>query len=481
MTGVRSTGVVVSLALLASLVCHVAIQRHFERRTRTIAPVAIDSMSEIDLSTTTAPRICPPVDMPELRALRLPRFLADQQPGNFKSHILPALQIQEGDAGEQPLRADNSPTTVPVPGDAGLAEEPADEEFVSRNVDTSAVRDVIEHELAHAPREERDIWFDELKTLPAGVVRDLLQVRKQLRALPRLLGGIPEKLASTDPAVAPHTHEIIAEPVSQKIRFNLPDHHSAAAALEAAVSQLRHNLVNAATPGFKRLRVTLVDAYATRWQDPGLTDGLAQGTSPGSNIHGEGCRMAPLLLDMKQGSLKKTGRQLDLAIDGDGFFVVKRGESELVTRCGALGLDRDRQLCLAFANEAAVLQPSIRIPEDSREIQISADGIVTVLKTNDAALVVIGQLQLARFASPARLQPAGQTLFVASEASGPAQTGCPLANGRGELQQGCLEQSNVDFEAELDEIEEFMAILKAVPFLNSRPVTASGAQQTPHR
>ena len=497
MTGLRSTGFVVSFGVLAFIVCSVAIQRQFERHSRSMATV---SKTDWTSRHSDASPILP-LEFLDHSDLTLLRTAIDTVP---LGDIVPALQVQEGDDREQTLRAGN-PTVVPAPVDAvpvetpqwpaiWLAPTPAGapvdavpvktpqvDDDSSSTAANSAVRDVIERELAHAPREERDIWFDELKTLPAGVVRDLLQVRKQLRALPRLLGGIPEKLASTDPSLASRTREIAAEPASQKIRFNLPDYYSASVALEAAISQLRHNLTNAATPGFKRLRVTLVDSYSSTSLEPASPDEPGASSSLGTSVHGEGCRIAPLQLDLKQGLLKKTGRQLDLAIDGEGFFVVLRGGKELLTRCGAFTLDHDRQLCLSVADNRVLIQPTIAVPDDARESLVSADGMVSYLKSGEATLTVIGQLRLARVASPARLQPAGQTLFVANENSGRAVIGEPMANGFGELQQGFLEQSNVDFQTELDEIEELMLILKALPFPNSRPVTASSPQQTPTR
>ena len=56
-----------------------------------------------------------------------------------------------------------------------------------------------------------------------------------------------------------------------------------------------------------------------------------------------------------------------------------------------------------------------------------------------------------------------------------------MTEGYGEIQQGFLEQSNVEFQTELDEIEELTMILKALPLVPSRPVTASGPQTTPAR
>ena len=86
----------------------------------------------------------------------------------------------------------------------------------------------------------------------------------------------------------------------------------------------------------------------------------------------------------------------------------------------------------------------------------------------------VGRLQLARFACPERLRPVGTTLLAATEASGAADLGDPEASGRGAIQQGCLEQSNVDVESELADIERLQSLLKSLP-TQARPVTAGGA------
>ncbi len=459
------TGFVASLALLATLVGHFAIHKHFERGARLV------NLDETDFRSPNLP-----FTASELKQFNIPRFLADVSP---EKRVLPAVDIQGDHQLGRVQRVGDPPTPVPAPNDAVPVEIPPSDETLALDIDTSAVRKVIEHELSHASREEREIWFDELKSLPAGVVRDLLQVRKQLHALPRLLGGMPEKLASADPGISGRTHEIAAEPASQKIRFNAPDYVSATAALEAAVSQMRHNLTNAATPGFKRLRVTLVDAYSCNWPGSNSTDEPRAEPSHGIAVQGEGCRIGSLLLDLKQGGLKKTVRQFDMAIDGEGFFVVRRGEKEFLTRCGAFTLDSDRRLCLAMTNDDAILQPVIKIPLDIREIQVSADGVVTALKSGETTLATIGNLQLAQVPSPARLQPAGNSLLIANAESGAVVLGSPMSNGLGEIQQGFLEQSNVDFEKEREEIEELTTILKSLPLPNFRPATANSLQQTP--
>lgn len=436
MNVVRNTAVVVSLMMLM-LVGHLALQQYFVR-----APGVVF----VDVG---------PDGMPTT-------------PGRH----LPLLSLGDQEQPRKLQQVGGAPTAVPEPDDATPVEVNESEALKGNDgPDAAAVRAVIEQELSHTSPEERDIWYDELKSLPAGVVRDLLQVRKQIRALPRLMGGLPEKVASADAGLGNRNQEIKAEPASQKIRFQLPDQNSSANEIEAAISQLRHNLTNAATPGFKRLRVSLVDAYGPGWQDAHSDDETTSTVAPG--FQGEGCRMAPVLVDLQQGSLKKTERPFDLAIDGEGFFVIRRDEKEYLTRCGSFTIDKKRHLCLVTANDDLELLPTIEIPFGVGEVQIAADGVISHQKADEATPVVIGKLQIAQVPSPARLKPIGNGLFMATTESGEIALAQPTSNGLGAIHQGFLEQSNVHFEKETEELQELMTILKSLPIPNSRPATAT--------
>lgn len=470
MKRVQSTAFVVSLAFLAALVTAAAIHRHSLRqaRHRNAAPASgfvlqAQSNCSLPLGQCSSGKSAWPLMMTgDATETKTVVQAIDQQPNGKLQTI---------------TQIDNPLTPVPAPIDATpVVPSVADESIVQ---ESAAVRSVIDQELAQATREEREIWYEELKSLPAGVVRDLLQVRKQIRALPRLLGGIPEKLASAELGSTLRIHEIAADTASQKIRFNLPDQNASGTAVEMAISQLRHNLTNAATPGFKRLRVTLVDKYNPPGAEPSAADSSCE--LPAACLQGDGCRIAPVLLDLQQGLLKKTSRQFDLAIDGEGFFVVRQGEKQLLTRCGALMLDRHRTLCLALADEPAMIEPAIQIPYGIREIQVSAEGVITGMKAGQTTLERLGQLHLARVPSPERLLPVGTTLFSVTSESGNVDLATPMANGLGEIQQGFLEQSNVDFEKERDEIDELSLILKSLPLSNPRSATASNGPETPAR
>ena len=272
---------------------------------------------------------------------------------------------------------------------------------------------------------------------------------------------------------SPH---VTIEAVSQSHRRPFPDWTPTTAAVEQALTLARHNIANSVTPGFQRVRWQLVDAYGIDWSasadgEANESDELAANQD---SIPAEGCRLAATLLDIQPGKLLKTGRSLDLAIDGGGFFQVMVNGKSAFTRCGALVINSRRRLCLSVAGESAELQPPITIPAVAQEIQITARGEIILLETAGANVQVVGQMQLARFACPERLRPIGATLLSAAKGSGEPDLGEPESSGFGAIQQGCLEQSNVEVETELADIERLQSLLKSLP-VQTRPVTASGA------
>lgn len=478
MRGMRNTGGVVSLALLASLVGHYAIHRHFERRSQVqLSHANFKQVADFDADSNSDDEFEPP--QPDVLRLHQPEALKEQ----ILREVVAALNEQDAIVLPPVLQVGDSPSQVPSPAESLPDDIPETVGPAPDAGEAAAVRGVIEQELSHATREEREIWFDELKTLPAGVVRDLLQVRKQLRALPKLMGGMPEKLASVELDDVPtRSREIAAEPASTRIRFNTPDQMASVTALEVMISQLRHNVTNAATPGFKRLRVTLVDVYGSQSGHSPASGEPAALQPLEASIQGDGCRMGPVLVDQTQGPLRKTGRPLDLAISGEGFYVLKSADRTYVTRCGAFTLNRSRQLCLATTNEELLLQPVVSIPDGAQEIRVSAEGAISVTKFGDTSRsTVIGTVSLGHVASPTRLQPVGSSLFAISEGSGPIVLDVPGVHGQAELHQGFLEQANVDLEKEQDEIEELTTILKSFPSQNLRPATASHSQESPNR
>jgi flagellar basal-body rod protein FlgG len=153
------------------------------------------------------------------------------------------------------------------------------------------------------------------------------------------------------------------------------------------------------------------------------------------------------LRDFKQGDLQLTNNPLDVAINGDGFFQVRKPDGTIAyTRDGSFKISRDGRL----VNSAGyILEPEIIIPETAVAISISRDGIVEILNSGETEPVEIGRIELVKFVNPAGLRSIGNNLYVETQASGQPIFGTPGSEGFGELMQGYLEASNVDIVEEM--------------------------------
>ena len=116
------------------------------------------------------------------------------------------------------------------------------------------------------------------------------------------------------------------------------------------------------------------------------------------------------------------------------------------TRDGTFHLNAQGSLVTADGN---VLEPQITIPPAAQNVVIGNDGTVSVTLAGQNAAQQVGTIQLATFQNPGGLNPAGGNLFMATTASGDAITGNPGQTGLGTINQGFLEQSNVDIVKEM--------------------------------
>ncbi len=207
-----------------------------------------------------------------------------------------------------------------------------------------------------------------------------------------------------------------------------------------------NNLANVNTTGFKRSRAVFEDllyqnngqAGAQSSEDTQLNSGLMTGT---------GVRVVATEKLFNQGSLVQTGNNLDMAIEGRGFFQILTPDGTLAyTRDGTFQVNANGEIVTA---KGYALQPGITIPEDAQSITISSDGIVSVRQPGSSVPVQAGTIQLSDFINPAGLQPIGQNLFLETGSSGAPQTGDAGQNGIGSLSQGVLETSNVNTVEEL--------------------------------
>jgi len=228
---------------------------------------------------------------------------------------------------------------------------------------------------------------------------------------------------------------------------------SGMSAQEMNIDNIAHNLANANTNGFKMRRAQFQDLLYQSVVQPGTAAGQQTVVPTGLQI-GLGTRPSSNEIVFTQGAFTETDNQLDLVIQGKGFFQVRQPSGQLAyTRDGSFKLDKDGNVVTSDGN---LLEPQITIPADAQTISIAQDGTVSYTQPNQTAAQQAGQIQLANFQNPAGLNSIGGNLYTPTDASGDAITGVPGgAEGLGTVMQGYTEQSNVSI------VEEFINMIQA--------------------
>jgi flagellar basal-body rod protein FlgG len=222
---------------------------------------------------------------------------------------------------------------------------------------------------------------------------------------------------------------------------------------ELNLENVANNLANGSTTGFRSRRVQFSDLIYQNMILPGAAS-TQQSTYPTGLQIGLGSRTASSEILQSQGDFNTTGNPLDLAIQGQGFFQIQLPTGELAyTRSGEFHLD---QTGIIVTADGYQLQPAITIPPNATNITIGTDGTVSVQLPGQQQAQQVGTIQLATFANPGGLNNIGQNLLLETTASGNAITGTPGGSeGLGTIQQGSLENSNVDV------VNEFIQMILA--------------------
>jgi flagellar basal-body rod protein FlgG len=219
--------------------------------------------------------------------------------------------------------------------------------------------------------------------------------------------------------------------------------------MEAQQTQLDHisqNLANSGTNGYKQSHAVFEDLMYQNLRQSGANSS-EQTTLPTGLQVGLGVRPVATSRQFTQGSLQQTSNNLDIAINGKGFFQITQPDGTTAyTRDGSFQMDNQGQI---VTNNGYLVQPGITVPATATNVTIGADGTVTANIAGQTALQTLGQIQLANFINPAGLEPKGQNLFTETVASGAPQTGAPTTTNLGSLSQGFVETSNVNVVQEL--------------------------------
>jgi flagellar basal-body rod protein FlgG, Gram-negative bacteria/flagellar basal-body rod protein FlgF len=232
------------------------------------------------------------------------------------------------------------------------------------------------------------------------------------------------------------------------------------------IDVIANNLANVNTTGYKRSRADFQELIYQDIKTPGTLS--AEGAMIPSGIQlGLGVKPVAVQKIFLQGDFVQTGNNLDLVIEGEGFFQISEPDGTVAyTRAGAFKMDNEGRI---VTSDGYPLDPSITIPANTQSITVGSDGKVTVIQAGNKKPVEIGQIELARFINPGGLMAVGKSLFVPTASSGDATTANPGTEGLGTIQQGYLEMSNVNIVEEMVN----MIVSQRAYEINSKAVQAS--------
>jgi flagellar basal-body rod protein FlgG len=216
---------------------------------------------------------------------------------------------------------------------------------------------------------------------------------------------------------------------------------SGMSAQQLNLDTIANNLANSSTVGFRQRQLQFQDMIYQNLITPGAAQSQ-QTVSSGLQI-GLGTKSAASEVIMTQGDMNQTNGNLDLAIQGNGFFQVTRPDGTIAyTRAGNFYLNNQGTMVDAQGDP---LVPNITIPTNATAVTITQYGVVNATLPGQTNPSQLGQIQLVAFANPGGLDSVGSNLYTATLSSGDAVLGNPGGTeGLGTLQQGYLENSNVD-------------------------------------
>jgi flagellar basal-body rod protein FlgG len=232
--------------------------------------------------------------------------------------------------------------------------------------------------------------------------------------------------------------------------------YSAASGMTAQqtnVDNIANNLANANTTGYKTRQAQFQDLLYQSLAQPGSAAGQQTIIPVGLQL-GLGTRAASNEIIFTQGNFSQTNNPLDVVIQGNGFFQVRRPTGDLgYTRAGSFQVDKTGTI---VTSDGDPLEPAITIPSNAQSVTIAQDGTVSYSQPGQTAIQQAGQIQLALFQNPAGLNSIGHNLYQPTDASGEPVVANPGGQeGLGTLQQGYIEQSNVSI------VQEFINLITA--------------------
>lgn len=233
------------------------------------------------------------------------------------------------------------------------------------------------------------------------------------------------------------------------------------------VEVISNNIANMNTTAFKRQRPEFQDLLYQNLRQIGSQSSDTGTILPTGVQLGSGVKTASVYRIPEQGNVTSTDNQLDLAIQGRGWFKIELPNGdEAYTRAGTFQRSATGEIVTA---EGYTVSPGIIIPDDAISVSINDSGQVEVKISGSVTPQNVGQFELYAFPNDAGLEGLGDNLFLETPASGAPVTGFAGQAGFGTLLQGFLETSNVNAVAE---ITALITAQRAYE-LNSKVITTS--------
>ncbi|BBA71451.1 flagellar basal-body rod protein FlgG [Geobacter sulfurreducens] len=217
-------------------------------------------------------------------------------------------------------------------------------------------------------------------------------------------------------------------------------------AQQTNIDVVANNLANVNTAGFKKSRADFQDLMYQNLKTSGAPSTSSTQVPSGIQI-GLGAKLAAVTKLFSEGNINQTGNELDIAIEGDGFFQVQMPDGTTTySRAGSFKRDNQGRV---VTSDGYPMLPELVVPSNATSISVGNDGTVSVTQAGQTSPTNIGNIQLATFSNPSGLTALGRNLFQESDSSGTPTTGTPGQNGIGTLAQGFLEMSNVSVMEEM--------------------------------
>ncbi len=216
------------------------------------------------------------------------------------------------------------------------------------------------------------------------------------------------------------------------------------------IDSISNNVANMQTVGYKKMSVT----FANMVNQPATAAATSTPNAQQMNTYGIGTQVSSVSSVFTSGSIKSTNRELDLAIQGNGFFEVVRSDGSFAyTRAGQFKINSEGVLTTI---DGLPLSSDIRVSPDVSTVEIQADGRVKGHVASTGEILELGELRIANVLDSSTLKAVGNGLFVSDSLVSGESNQITLetsgTNGTGQLLQGFLEMSNVNLIEEMSSL-----------------------------